>query len=94
MEYRLHALKYINWTTQVDYMSENTYTLCCIRFLRKCLILQSPFEKFYTEKLFNTKFLGCIQLKKIKFESNLEHEYIENFQHVKIAFKTLGVQKV
>ena len=37
---------------------------------------------------------GCIHLKKVKFESNLEHEYIQNFQLVKIAFSALGVQKV
>ena len=37
---------------------------------------------------------GCIHLKKVKFESNLEHEYIQNFQLVKIAFSALGVHKV
>ena len=40
------------------------------------------------------QFLGCIHLKKVKFESNLEHEYIQNFQLVKIAFSALGVHKV
>ena len=38
--------------------------------------------------------LGCIQLKKVKFESKLEHEYIQNFQLVKIAFSALSVHKV
>ena len=33
-------------------------------------------------------------MKKVKFETNLEHEYIHNFQLVKIAFSALGVQKV
>ena len=33
-------------------------------------------------------------MKRVKFETNLEHEYIQNFQLVKIAFSTLGVQKV
>ena len=37
---------------------------------------------------------GCVSLKKVKFETNLEHEYIQNFQLVKIAFSALGVQKV
>ena len=40
------------------------------------------------------QFSGCIHLKKVKFESNLEHEYIQNFQLVKIAFSALGVHKV
>ena len=39
-------------------------------------------------------YVGCVSLKKVKFETNLEHEYIQNFQLVKIAFSALGVQKV
>ncbi|KAI1302360.1 Microtubule-associated protein RP/EB family member 3 [Halotydeus destructor] len=36
---------------------------------------------------------GCIQLKKIKFRTVLEHEYIQNFKHVQGAFKRVSCDK-
>lgn len=38
-------------------------------------------------------FPGCIQLKKVKFKTNLEHEYIQNFKILQAAFKRVGVDK-
>ena len=33
-------------------------------------------------------------LKRVKFATNLEHEYIQNFKLLQAAFKKLGVDKV
>lgn len=38
-------------------------------------------------------FTGCVQLKKVKFKTNLEHEYIQNFKILQAAFKKVGVDK-
>lgn len=38
-------------------------------------------------------FAGCVQLKKVKFKTNLEHEYIQNFKILQAAFKRVGVNK-
>lgn len=38
-------------------------------------------------------FPGSIQLKKVKFRTNLEHEYIQNFKHLQAAFKKVGCDK-
>lgn len=38
-------------------------------------------------------FSGCVQLKKVKFKTNLEHEYIQNFKILQAAFKKVGVDK-
>lgn len=38
-------------------------------------------------------FPGTVQLKKVKFRTNLEHEYIQNFKHVQAAFKKVGCDK-
>lgn len=36
----------------------------------------------------------CVQLKKVKFRTKLEHEYIQNFKVLQAAFKKMGVDKV
>merc|ERR1719509_114716 len=36
-------------------------------------------------------FPGSIQLKKIKFDTKLEHEYINNFKLLQGAFKKMNV---
>jgi len=33
-------------------------------------------------------------LKKVKFNTHLEHEYISNFKHVQAAFQKMNVDKV
>ena len=39
-------------------------------------------------------FKGSLPLKRVKFSTNLEHEYIQNFKLLQAAFKKLGVDKV
>jgi len=39
-------------------------------------------------------FPGSIQLKKVKFKTNLEHEYIQNFKILQAAFKKVNVDKI
>lgn len=39
-------------------------------------------------------FPGSIQVKRIKFRTNLEHEYIQNFKLLQAAFKKVGVDKI
>lgn len=39
-------------------------------------------------------FPGSAQLKKVKFRTNLEHEYIQNFKIFQAAFKRVGCDKV
>ncbi|KAK4309799.1 hypothetical protein Pmani_018591 [Petrolisthes manimaculis] len=39
-------------------------------------------------------FPGCIVLKKVKFNTNLEHEYINNFKILQYSFKKLQVDKI
>ncbi|KAK6624554.1 Microtubule-associated protein RP/EB member 1 [Polyplax serrata] len=39
-------------------------------------------------------FPGSIMLKKVKFKTNLEHEYIQNFKLLQAAFKKMNVEKL
>lgn len=39
-------------------------------------------------------FTGSVPLKRVKFRTNLEHEYIQNFKILQAAFKKMGVDKV
>ncbi|XP_016889343.1 microtubule-associated protein RP/EB family member 3 isoform X2 [Cynoglossus semilaevis] len=39
-------------------------------------------------------FPGCLLMKKIKFNSKLEHEYIHNFKVLQAAFKRMNVDKI
>lgn len=39
-------------------------------------------------------FPGSMQVKRIKFRTNLEHEYIYNFKLLQAAFKKVGVDKI
>merc|ERR1719410_2828435 len=39
-------------------------------------------------------FPGCIQLKKVKFNTKLEHEYINNFKVLQNSFKSVNVDKI
>ena len=38
--------------------------------------------------------LGSISLKKVKFGTNLEHEFIQNFKILQNSFKKMNVDKV
>lgn len=39
-------------------------------------------------------FPGCLNFKKIKFNTKLEHEYIQNFKTLQSLFKSFQVDKV
>jgi RP/EB family microtubule-associated protein len=39
-------------------------------------------------------FPGSAQLKRVKFRTNLEHEYIQNFKILQAGFKKMGVDKI
>merc|ERR1719216_744883 len=39
-------------------------------------------------------FPNCVQLKKVKFRTKLEHEYIQNFKVLQAAFKRMTVDKI
>jgi hypothetical protein len=39
-------------------------------------------------------FTGSVVMKRIKFKTNLEHEYIQNFKILQAAFKKMTVDKV
>merc|ERR1719436_1126813 len=39
-------------------------------------------------------FPGCIPLKKVKFVTKLEHEYIQNFKVLQASFKKMNVDKI
>eukprot|EP00090_Calanus_glacialis_P030737 TRINITY_DN4988_c0_g1_i1.p1 TRINITY_DN4988_c0_g1~~TRINITY_DN4988_c0_g1_i1.p1 ORF type:complete len:302 (-),score=74.37 TRINITY_DN4988_c0_g1_i1:96-1001(-) len=45
-------------------------------------------------QLMDMLFPGSLPLKRVKFATNLEHEYIQNFKLLQAAFKKLGVDKV
>ena len=38
--------------------------------------------------------LGCLVLKRVKFATRLEHEYIANFKALQNSFKKVGIDKV
>lgn len=39
-------------------------------------------------------FPGSVPMKRVKFRTNLEHEYIQNFKILQGAFKKMSVDKV
>lgn len=39
-------------------------------------------------------FPNSVQLKRVKFKTNLEHEYIQNFKILQAGFKKVAVDKV
>ncbi|XP_013783830.1 microtubule-associated protein RP/EB family member 1-like [Limulus polyphemus] len=39
-------------------------------------------------------FPGCVPLKRVRFKTNLEHEYINNFKILQAAFKKVGADKI
>ena len=38
--------------------------------------------------------LGCLPIKRVKFSTMLEHEYIQNCKLLQASFKKVGVDKV
>ncbi|XP_073848963.1 microtubule-associated protein RP/EB family member 1 isoform X2 [Musca autumnalis] len=39
-------------------------------------------------------FPGCVPMKRVKFRTNLEHEYIQNFKILQASFKKMSVDKI
>ena len=39
-------------------------------------------------------FPGSVPMKRVKFRTNLEHEYIQNFKILQASFKKMSVDKV
>jgi hypothetical protein len=37
---------------------------------------------------------GCLPIKRIKFDSKLEHEFIQNFKYLQNSFKKMQIDKV
>ena len=52
------------------------------------MIIKTKFNNF------PSYFSGSIQMKKVKFTTKLEHEYIQNFKILQAAFKKMNVDKV
>lgn len=71
-----------------------------LKFLKvKCL----PFLSYYTFlclpgaaycQYMDMLFQGSVPMKRVKFRTNLEHEYIQNFKILQAAFKKMNVDKV
>ena len=38
--------------------------------------------------------LDCVPMKKVKFDTKLEHEYIQNWKLLQASFKKVGIEKV
>ena len=48
-------------------------------------------DKYVVSHVFSA---GCIPLKKVKFSTRLEHEYIQNFKLLQNSYKKVGIDKV
>jgi len=44
-------------------------------------------------QLMDMLFMNCIQMKKVKFQAKLEHEFIQNWKCLQAGFKKVGVDK-
>ena len=54
-----------------------------------------PGETFVRrDAIIDCNFTGSISLKKVKFGTNLEHEFIQNFKILQNSFKKMNVDKV
>ena len=63
-----------------------------------CIIVQYLVLRLFpclsNKSLFHCLFAGSVLTKKVKFNTNLEHEYIQNFKWLQSSFTKLGVDKV
>ncbi|KAL3287837.1 hypothetical protein HHI36_002295 [Cryptolaemus montrouzieri] len=79
--------------------SENLSRHDMLSWVNECL--QSSFAKIeelctgaaYCQFM-DMLFPGSVQLKRVKFKTNLEHEYIQNFKILQAAFKKMSVDKI
>lgn len=68
-------------------------------FESKCLMKKSVsiFKSSGTGQLYIlhvSLFLDCVQMKKVKVQAKLEHEFIQNWKILQNGFKKVGVDKV
>lgn len=78
-----------------DNLSRNDY----LRWINESLQMNlTKIEQLCTGAVYcqfmDQLFPGCISLKKIKFNTNLEHEYINNFKALQASFNKSGVDKL
>ncbi|XP_030756172.1 microtubule-associated protein RP/EB family member 1 isoform X2 [Sitophilus oryzae] len=79
--------------------TENLSRHDMLNWVNECL--QSSFKKIeelctgaaYCQFM-DMLFPGSVQLKRVKFRTNLEHEYIQNFKILQAAFKKMAVDKI
>ncbi|CAG9834638.1 unnamed protein product [Diabrotica balteata] len=79
--------------------SENLSRHDMLAWVNECL--QSSFAKIeelctgaaYCQFM-DMLFPGSVQLKRVKFRTNLEHEYIQNFKILQASFKKMSVDKI
>ena len=51
-------------------------------------------DKQAVKLMFFNYFSGCLPMKRVKFGTTLEHEYIQNFKILQNSFVKMGVDKV
>lgn len=97
-------------TTWVDTICCRGSTIACARNSprsRSCVLVS---EREIQDQLFGSNlglllgaaycqymdmlFPGSVPMKRVKFRTNLEHEYIQNFKILQAAFKKMNVDKV
>lgn len=64
----------------------------------RCTELDVPIQSIRTGAAYcqymDMLFSGSVPMKRVKFRTNLEHEYIQNFKILQAAFKKMSVDKV
>lgn len=91
---RHEMLSWVNESLEADF--KKVEELCSGQYEIRMLIFKLIFSILgaaYCQFL-DLLFPGSIQLKKVKFRTNLEHEYIQNFKLLQAAFKKVGCDKV
>lgn len=67
------------------YTYVKSYSMKYFDFINKLIVKNISFINL---------FVGSVQMKRVKFRTNLEHEYIQNFKILQGAFKKMTVDKV
>jgi len=89
------AVNVYNTSVTQDNFSRNDY----LRWINECLQMNlTKIEQLCTGAAYcqfmDQLFPGSIALKKVKFTTNLEHEFISNFKALQGSFNKAGVDKV
>ncbi|CAG0880586.1 unnamed protein product [Darwinula stevensoni] len=91
----LQAVNVYSTNVGTDNLSRHDY----LRWVNECLQTDlKKIEEICTGALYcqfmDMLFPGSVNLKKVKFKTNLEHEYIQNFKLLQASFKKYNVDKV